>query len=78
MTSQAAETSRGFRRGVTTVLSLTGLLDSSHSYPGLTSLCENSAAPEGFLPKIQLYPGLRCAPSWANCNSTPSGFNFRL
>ena len=37
----------------------------------------NLCRPYGTQVKFPLYPGLRFAPSWANCRSTPSGFYSR-
>jgi hypothetical protein len=43
----------------------------------LTGKLENCAAPTRLDDNFPLYPGLRFASSWANFNSTPSGFYFR-
>jgi hypothetical protein len=43
----------------------------------LQYLRQNRAVPTGLSYFFLTYPGLRFAPSWANCNSTPSGFYFR-
>ncbi len=46
-------------------------------YSTLKSRRECPAVPTGLDPFFPSYPGLRSAPSWANCTATPAGFHFR-
>ena len=46
-------------------------------YSTLKSLRECPAVPTGLDLFFPSYPGLRSAPSWANCTATPAGFHFR-